>query len=43
MDVAALAADASKEWTAQFNPRAIGPDDFETLYRDAIEGRTPEP
>lgn len=31
-DIATLAKEASVQWTAQFNPRPIGIDDFERLY-----------
>ena len=34
--IPALAKEASQQWTAQFNPRAIGPLDFERLYEEAI-------
>ena len=35
-DFPALAADAAKQWTASFNPRAITADDFEQLYREVL-------
>jgi alcohol dehydrogenase len=31
-----LAADAKKQWTAQFNPRAVEEDDFAEFYRCAL-------
>ena len=31
-----LAAEASKEWTAQFNPRMVKHNDFVTLYNRAL-------
>ncbi|MSU22584.1 MAG: iron-containing alcohol dehydrogenase [Opitutus sp.] len=31
-----LAQDASKQWTGQFNPRALQVDDYVTLYRRAL-------
>jgi alcohol dehydrogenase len=34
-----LAAEAAKQWTANFNPRHIEPGDFEELYADAFEHR----
>lgn len=35
-DVPALAQDATKQWTGQFNPRPLQADDFATLYRSAL-------
>jgi len=35
-DVAALAAEAAAQWTAQFNPRDVTADDFAALYREAL-------
>lgn len=35
-DVPALAESAAKQWTANFNPRAIKEADFLTLYRSAL-------
>ncbi len=32
-----LANEAAKQWTAQFNPRAVGRDDFVGLYESAYE------
>ena len=32
-----LAAEASTQWTAQFNPRSLTVDDFEALYRSALQ------
>lgn len=32
----ALAADAAKQWTGQFNPRPLRPEDFAALYRSAL-------
>jgi alcohol dehydrogenase len=32
-----LAADAAKQWTATFNPRAVEAADFESLYEDVFE------
>lgn len=31
-----LAAEAAKQWTAQFNPRAVTAEDFQALYRSAL-------
>jgi len=31
-----LAGEASRQWTAQFNPRPVGRDEFEKLYRAAF-------
>lgn len=33
--VAGLAEEAARQWTANFNPRAIGADDFARLYEEA--------
>jgi alcohol dehydrogenase len=35
-DVPALARDASRQWTGQFNPRALQHDDYVALYRRAL-------
>lgn len=35
-DISQLATEASGQWTAQFNPRALSPGDFEDLYRAAM-------
>jgi alcohol dehydrogenase len=32
----ALGAEAAQQWTAQFNPRTIGADDFARLYEEAL-------
>ena len=34
-----MAEEAAKQWTASFNPRPIGVDDFEDLYGAAFEAR----
>ncbi len=34
-----LAAEAAKQWTATFNPRAVTAEDFVNLYRQAFERR----
>lgn len=34
--VPVLAAEAGKQWTGRFNPRAVAPADFEELYRCAL-------
>jgi len=34
-----MAAEAAQQWTASFNPRTIGADDFERLYEAALQGR----
>jgi len=34
--IPALAAEAAKQWTATFNPRAIGAADFERLYEELL-------
>jgi alcohol dehydrogenase len=31
-----LAEEAARQWTAQFNPRAIVADDFARLYEEAL-------
>ncbi len=31
-----LAAEAAQQWTATFNPRAIGPADFERIYEEVL-------
>jgi alcohol dehydrogenase len=33
-----LAEEASKQWTATFNPRPVTQDDFISLYEAAFEG-----
>jgi alcohol dehydrogenase len=35
-DLEELAAMAAKQWTAQFNPRPLTPEDFSALYRAAL-------
>ena len=35
-DLPALAAEAATQWTAQFNPRKAGPEEFEEIYRCAL-------
>jgi alcohol dehydrogenase len=35
-DVPRLADEAARQWTAQFNPRAVTPSDFERLYTAAV-------
>lgn len=35
----ALALEAARQWTASFNPRAAGPEDFHELYRNALRPR----
>jgi alcohol dehydrogenase len=37
-DLPTLAAVAARQWTAQFNPRPVGPADFEHLYERAYNG-----
>jgi alcohol dehydrogenase len=37
-DIDQLAQDAARQWTGQFNPRSLQPDDFATLYRSALGG-----
>lgn len=34
-DLDALAAEAAEQWTAQFNPRQVGPSEFRQLFADA--------
>jgi len=34
-----LSAQAARQWTAGFNPRKVGEDDFRYLYRSALEAR----
>lgn len=34
-----LAAEAARQWTAQFNPRPVAAADFETLYNAALSGQ----
>ncbi|HUR58365.1 MAG TPA: iron-containing alcohol dehydrogenase [Opitutaceae bacterium] len=36
MNVPALAADAAKQWTGQFNPRSLQIEDYVSLYRSAL-------
>ena len=36
-DLTALARDAAKQWTGQFNPRPLQHDDYVALYRSALE------
>ncbi|MEJ6581294.1 MAG: iron-containing alcohol dehydrogenase [Akkermansiaceae bacterium] len=31
-----LASEAARQWTGQFNPRALAAEDFEAIYRDAL-------
>jgi alcohol dehydrogenase len=38
-DIPVLAQEAARQWTANFNPRAVSPGDFETLYGAAFESR----
>ncbi len=40
-DIPQLAAEAAKQWTAQFNPRAVSADDFEAIYEAATPGEAP--
>ena len=35
-EIDALARDAAKQWTAQFNPRPLRPEDFAALYQNAF-------
>ncbi len=35
-EIPSLAAEASQQWTASFNPRPIDAEDFENLYREAF-------
>lgn len=35
-----LAAEAAAQWTAGFNPRIVGPGDFERLYTNALQPRS---
>ncbi|MBG90034.1 MAG: alcohol dehydrogenase [Verrucomicrobiales bacterium] len=37
--IPALAGEAAKQWTANFNPREIGESDFKTLYEKGFEPR----
>ena len=39
VDIPQLASEAAKQWTANFNPRAVTARDFEMLYRAALEPR----
>src|SRR5438876_5391307 len=34
-----MAREAARQWTASFNPRPVGPEDFERLYAAAFESR----
>lgn len=34
--IPSLAAEAATQWTAQFNPRRVGPAEFEALYQSAV-------
>jgi alcohol dehydrogenase len=34
--IQALAQDASRQWTAGFNPRPVGAEDFERIYREVL-------
>jgi alcohol dehydrogenase len=36
-DFSVLARDAAKQWTGQFNPRPLQPDDYIALYRRALQ------
>lgn len=38
-EIPMLAAEAARQWTATFNPRPIRAEDFEVLYRKALEPR----
>lgn len=40
-DIEKLAEEASKQWTAQFNPRPVGVEDFVAIYRAALHNETP--
>jgi alcohol dehydrogenase len=43
-DIEALAADAAKQWTGTFNPRPVGPKEFEGMYREVLlEGGLHDP
>jgi len=35
-DFGALARDAARQWTGQFNPRPLRHDDYVALYRSAL-------
>jgi alcohol dehydrogenase len=37
-DVGQLAQDAARQWTAHYNPRPVGPDDFLRLYQSVASG-----
>jgi alcohol dehydrogenase len=39
--IPALASEASAQWTAAFNPRALSPADFESLFHAALSEREP--
>lgn len=41
--IPALAADASKQWTGQFNPRTLGEEDFAGLYQAVLRRTAPVP
>jgi alcohol dehydrogenase len=41
-ELPALAREASQQWTANFNPRAMTENDFVALYRTALEQARPE-
>jgi hypothetical protein len=32
-----LAEAATQQWTGRFNPRSVGQEEFEGLYRNALE------
>jgi len=36
-DVSTLAEAATQQWTGRFNPRPVGQEEFEGLYRNALE------
>ena len=36
-DIGKLATAATQQWTARFNPRSLGQEDFEGLYRNALD------
>jgi alcohol dehydrogenase len=38
-EVPALAAEAARQWTAQFNPRPVTETDFAALYQAAFSSR----
>jgi len=39
-DIFRLAEEAAKQWTAGFNPRSVGVNEFVGLYEAAFEPRT---